>query len=262
MPVRIKNLVDASKNTPNTSSDSASWVFTRRFFIVDRVSGVASASSCNEILRTQTSVIRFLKHATLDIQSQGTTANKIYKPLLTLEYKDQVLAGLTADVTADVTYKTTYHMSLSGFWTGAIIGFVIVNLLVIAMVWFMVDSWSAYHWYDPNIPADVEAYKKKRTKHILISGFEVWSLFVWIYVNILALYWFLVYKWMDDVSAVIPTASAYPSDYIGFYIMLALMFVGWFVWLMMEISRQSDLDLYFIDWEKPRFYLKRQDGIK
>jgi hypothetical protein len=81
-------------------------------------------------------------------------------------------------------------------------------------------------------------------------------------VNILALYWFLVYKWMDDVSAVIPTASAYPSDYVGFYIILALVFVGWFVWLMMEISRQSDLDLYFIDWEKPRFYLKRQDGIK
>jgi len=43
VPVRVRTLIDASGDTPNSNDDESKFILVRRFFIFDTVSGVKGA---------------------------------------------------------------------------------------------------------------------------------------------------------------------------------------------------------------------------
>lgn len=258
VPVQIKNYRASDGSYPNKSSSSSNWKLVRRFFTVDKVSGVESATSCDNILNTTPSSVQYLKEARLEIISRSSNASKIYKPLLVLEYAYHT-SNTSTSTYKTVSFKTTYNQTFSSFWIGTIIGYFVVLVIVILVVVCKLMIWTKFNYHDPTKPEEVEQYKKKRCNKILLATMGMWTLFTWLFMLLICFYWFIEFKSTNTVNAVYPTSSAYMTQEAVFSVMFVIQTIVSVIYLFQEISHQSKIDLLFIDWEKPKFFLKRKN---
>lgn len=65
VPVKINQLKDTSNLLPNTGSDSTNWILTRRFFVVDSISGISITGGF--LGGNMTEVVRYAKKITLKV---------------------------------------------------------------------------------------------------------------------------------------------------------------------------------------------------
>ncbi|KAJ9601533.1 hypothetical protein L9F63_000276 [Diploptera punctata] len=223
----------------NRGSDRSQWQLTRRFFMIDTVSGVKVASVSNKQVEESPSVIRYMKSCVLRVKVRGREEGRIYPPLLILKYGEVNQQDIDDNVELSVSFKVEYEMENSMSHSIEVSMGVLSGL---AVVWTGIETWS---W-------------SRRSGRVGIDLITLAQLMVFACGNLANVFFFVVacasfhmFTFYKGQSVVHVLLSTHQQDVvIRNYIIAA--FSLKIVEIIYMISRQVSIDIFFIDWERPR----------
>jgi len=241
----------------------------------------ASSSMTRYLLAPRTSlngeatVIRYAKNIKLTTTVQDLEPSKILPPLLEILYEEVLVADLfqagvdelgnphSSATNVELTFQVEYTENYEGFWrsTAAFFG---ITMTMVGLVGLL----RLYNWSRRNsqLPGDGQidlAFIARGISYMLSTFSSVFFWFLFCY----AAYFFVFFKMQDNVHLLLPTnREEYGSynDYYPFVITLQVCFFGQVARMLEIVVRQSNVDVFFLDWEKPRGRIpsKRGDGTK
>ncbi|KAK6624732.1 hypothetical protein RUM44_011592 [Polyplax serrata] len=237
IPILIRNLkTEGSKG--NQENDRMQWQLVRRFFLVDKLSGVQSdeTQSWNRIPR----VTRYAKSITLNVKLVGQEEEgKIFVPYLDVNYgeitREEIERGDLVSLSFSVVYEMDNSLSHAlevsmGVFSG------------LAVVWSGIQTWS----------------HTKRSGRVAIDFVTIGQLLIFTCGNLANVFFFIVFcaclnffiffKGQSVIHVLLPREDQ--ETVIKLYIIFA------FLLKIVEIARliynQITIDIFFIDWERPR----------
>lgn len=189
VPVLVRNLVDTSGSKPNEDSDESKWKLVRRFFIYDNVSGKEGIDAY--VNGDTTSVLQYMQSATLRVRLINDQDQKIYVPVLILDYKAQMTNNINnSDSTDSITFKSQYTMNTAKFWRIALGVFIGMNIFVL-----IITALRLYIWTKNNPSAHT---RHSYTSKLLFQGFwylaGTWAFIIFWFLIGTTAYWFIFYK--------------------------------------------------------------------
>ena len=114
VPILIKNLVASDGSQPNNGANENAWILTRRFFIYDNVSGKEGTNAY--IDGKTTSYLQYMREATLRVTLINDQDQKIYDPILILNYQTRMTTYIEGVSSTDtVSFTSEYTMNTSRF---------------------------------------------------------------------------------------------------------------------------------------------------
>ena len=271
IPVRNRNYRQKGSLYPNqngNTNDEEDDKFTRRFFLYDQISSKTTANG-------EAAVIRYAKSIVLTTTVQQIQVDKIYPPVLDIQYEERMVSDLFAQGTDEqgvplesatttyLSFTVEYTENYSSFWNTVTALFAISISCVV-----LVSGLRMYNWTRRNsrIPGDAPI-----DFPFLIRGFSFLfstyaQIFYW-FLFAYSFYFFLFFKMQDNINLMLPVSrESYGSDndYFGFYMTLQVCFIGQICRMCEIVIQQSNVDIFFLDWEKPRGKVasKRGDGTK
>lgn len=247
VPVLIKDFVDTSGSKPNKNSDESNWKLVRRFFIYDNVSGKEGTNAY--INGDQSSVLQYMQKASLRLTLINDQDQKIYVPVLILDYKARMTTYIeNTDSTDTITFKSIYTMNTSKFWKITLGVFIGMNILVL-----IITATRTYIWAKNNPSAHI---RHSYTSKLVIQGFWLlagtWSFIIFWFLIGTAAYWFIFYKLQYHVYVLIPPIDTFDYNYVPFIAVFSLVFILQLVWVGYIIKSQTSCDLILIDREQPQ----------
>lgn len=270
VPVRNLNLVEdeAFPNENTAVEDEADDMLTRRFFFYDQISSKVSATD-------EPSVIRYAKSIRLTTTVQEIVTNKIYPPVLEILYEERLVSdfyrnGVDEDgnppeetTYVELVFTVEYTENFDGFWqsTSAFFG---ITMTIVGLFGLL----RLYNWSRRNsrLPGDAPVNFGFILRGIsyMLSTFS--TVFFW-FLFAFSAYFFIFFKMQDRVHLLLPVdREEYGSedDYYPFILVLQLCFFGQLARMIEIVIVQSNVDIFFLDWEKPRGRIqsKRGDGTK
>ena len=183
--------------------------------------------------------------------------SRIKRPYVVLEYDSVSTQAVlsTARQTVDISYKTVnFGQPSTTVW----LVFLIIFLVVAAIVSFM----RAYSWfilYPSNVPRDAVASRSSKLfwSAVWVTT-ETFGLCLTAFLVVLTSYVFVFYKWpKEEVFLLLPSESDYPGVYRAFYVVFGVTCGLVLLSNLLAILRQTQGDIFFIDWEQSRFPSKR-----
>lgn len=150
IPVMIHNIpnpkseIEGNKENSNTSPEN--WILTRRFFIVDNISGLQTLNSFKNGGDIPIA-IRFPKLIKMVILLQNTAESKIMLPYFEILYKSKLTSLLENFPTSTVKFISEYKMDISNFKDIMLGIFLALNFIVLCM-----GVTKMYAWYKLNPP--------------------------------------------------------------------------------------------------------------
>ncbi|CAF1576458.1 unnamed protein product, partial [Adineta ricciae] len=249
-PVVIRNYQSDSSTAPNmngilklnsaktlinviVADDESTWVYHRRFFLIDRISGITQNKELRNIHYAKS--IRLLNTLTSD-------TNYIQPPVIVVEYGELSISdlGKNAVVQARITFETEYRMNLDAhirsIWIaiGVLCGLSLILAVIETMIWYsragkqVIDLGTIGKFFLYVINAVGTIF------FIVMAGVSLW--------------WLIFYKRQDALYLVIPTSIQQAS----FTVLVVVAFVLKSLDILQLIIRQASVDIFFIDWEKPK----------
>ncbi|KAI9328026.1 transmembrane protein 67-domain-containing protein [Zopfochytrium polystomum] len=235
VPIRVHNLAENS----DMGLDYTGNVFTRRFFLIDNISGVSNGTL---------QVIRFPTYIGLTIRKVDTAAGAIYSPILSILYAERSIQGTIAATDNSqyampkYTFQVTYNMSLVDFWRTMQILFALTTSLALVFGLYLARNWSRR-----SVASAAEAIDLYFLGQALIfmTGC-LGSTFFWLLFSICC-YWLIFYKAQTTLFLVLPIND---MDLYNFNAVLITAIVTQTFFVVVKLWQQSQVDLFFFDWEK------------
>ncbi|CAF1347685.1 unnamed protein product [Rotaria magnacalcarata] len=230
-PVVLRNYITDTAATPNQNNDESQWVYHRRFFLVDRISGVINN---NELTN-----IHYAKSITI-LNTLSNGGAYFQPPVIVIQYEALSLTDIGKGTIVEVTFETQYRMNLDGhiqaIWIaiGVLSGLGIIFALIQTIVWYSRAGKQT---------VDLEIIGKFVLFLINILG----SIFFIVMAGV-SLWWLIFFKREGSVFLVLPSTSQQAS----FTALIIIAFILKTFDIMQLIIRQAGIDIFFIDWEKPR----------
>lgn len=270
VPVRNRNLRSRDR-FPNENSrleQQADDLLTRRFFLYDHVSSKVSVSD-------EPAVVRFAKTIRLTTTVQSLFPNKIHPPVLEILYEDRLVSdffalgvdeqGNPADAATneDVSFAVEYTEDYEDFWKSTSAFFAMAMTLMGLVSLLRLYNWSRRNSrLQGDAPVDF-VFLARGVSYVLSTFAQVFFWFLFVY----GAYFFVFFKMQDNVHLLLPVRRedyASDDDYYAFYVTLQVCFFGQLARMMEIVLVQSNVDIFFLDWEKPRGRVtsKRGDGTK
>ena len=251
VPVLVRDYVDKDGDTPNEGDSEGDWQLTRRFFIYDNVSGVISNYNQPE---TESTVLQYAKDATLKVKVQTDEDERIFVPLLLLDYKSRLTKYITEDDDEDrIRFESLYTMDTDKVWLVALALLSFTMILSILVSMQMAYSWSKNNpaSYNPEASQMVFAGKFVMILLSMVSLIHFWYLFLF------SAYWFVFYKMQYHVFILMPDANKFRANYEPFYILFGIVLGLHVIRVIDIIWQQVSVDYIFIDWETPNRVLRQ-----
>lgn len=258
IPVRVTNAVrDGGRPNGFVSSGtlcSSNDLHSRRFFLVDKVSGLTADS----FITTPYSpaVMRYASYITLDVRIREDDPTRIYTPVLTVEYSEAKWLDLDGkqaqdDLRFDARYSmdtSEYKVYYRDFWNAGI------------AFWCVHALWSLKVWRDRNSRADrqIEVVNFEFLMTFSAICMRSWTVIWFPWVLLLSFYWFLFFKLQSVVSVLLPPSDS--SFYDDFIFSVNLLFVFQLIQVLYTMYRQADADVFFVDWEPMAKRSRSQGG--
>ena len=216
--------------------NSDGFKIVRRFFISDNF-----ASNNN--------VLMFIESVTFKVTIYSE--NKIYPPLIQIKYG---MNKLSDSKTVDISFSGSYMTDLSSFETSIIILFVITLILIVAIWIYKVYKYQRMqliNTMNPNGPQNIQqSLDIVWFIRIIFIGFGVSShLFFWL-LFFVSSYCYLSVKGQSNIKFLLPQDDN--SMITAFKALLIYCFLGKLFHVLMLIWDQCNVDVFFIDWEKPK----------
>ena len=268
-PVPVKNLnyvknnlrVNENKNEEEEIDD----IYTRRFFLVDAISGIKTKGAAPEY-------IRYARSIKIRVNTLKETPNKIYPPMVQIEYAERPTIAFVPAGSAKaeggetapalqydtLTFKVEYTADTSKFWEAVTILFVLCMILVFAVWLLRINNWNRRNTRDHS-EGTVDFNFSARALVYFASTFA--TVFFWL-TFVLSCYWYMLFKLQSDVYLLLPPTTAeygIKDDYYPFEVMLYMCFFFQLLRVMEIVMMQCSAEVFFIDWEKPRGQMLDQD---
>lgn len=145
VPILISNIKNSAfPNTLNNNTGVDNFILTRRFFLIDNISGIVGDG--NFIGGTSNpNVIRYPARIKLIITLQNTSDEKIYPPYLEIYYKSKLYSSINTYYLVYTTFNTYYEMDIKKF-VNIMLGFLIAFLVIIVIAtWIKFNVWLNTH---------------------------------------------------------------------------------------------------------------------
>ncbi|KAJ3194492.1 Meckelin [Irineochytrium annulatum] len=224
VPVRILNNLGNTLDTQKAADgDFTGSTFTRRFFLLDNVSGVS-----NGVLK----VIRVVSQV-LDIAYSSREIGIAQTPKTTHQYNYPKI---------DLT--VTYTMSMDSFWRTMQILFSLATILAILFSLYVARNTNKRNMTGPGDSIDM----KFLVHSFVIMCGKTGEMFFW-YMFFVSCYWMLFFKGQSALYLFLPASS---FDIYNFYCVLTTATVTQGFYIVINIYYQCTVDVFFIDWEKSR----------
>ncbi|XP_053323888.1 meckelin [Spea bombifrons] len=245
-PVPVRNLnLQYNDVFVNQGDNINNWLLTRRIFLVDTLSGRENA------LTSLPRIIRLASKITISVSLvPNTFKGKIYLPLMTVEYTDVQVQNPSSQ-TVKVSFSVHYEMQQSDSLVQANIAVGVLGGL--AVLWSLLKT-AAWKRRIGSPFVDLQT-----SIHFLIfyAG-ALANVFLAVTIGT-GFYWLILFKGQQYVSVLLPLPHEEDSfvTYVGCAFGLkALQFLH-------KLLSQLTLDIFFIDWERPKGkMIKSEGGIK
>ncbi|CAF4483081.1 unnamed protein product, partial [Rotaria sp. Silwood2] len=230
-PIVVKNYKTDRDTTPNQDNDESKWVYHRRFFLLDRISGVKTANDLRNI------------HYAKSIKVLNTLTNGgayMQPPVIVIEYNELTSSDIGKETLVEITFETEYRMNLDShirdIWIaiGVLCGLGIVLAFIRTSVWY---SRSGRQIIDLATIGQVLLYIINiigTVFFIVMAGVSLW--------------WLIFFKRQGSAFLVIPTSVQQGS----FTALVVIAFSLKTLDILNLIMRQSSIDIFFMDWEKSK----------
>ncbi|KAG7387290.1 hypothetical protein PHYPSEUDO_014469 [Phytophthora pseudosyringae] len=253
IPVPVKNLNyrDSSGIFVNQDSDIANDFLSHRFFFYDVQTGIP-------VDETSPKVIRYAESITLTVRTQASDPHWIYVPELTIAYIDTQSPRSVA-----MAFRVTYTSDTEAFWSFAKALFTVGCVLAGCRVLLQ-----TFNWYRRSIRNEIVENAMWQVLSTMISycasNFAPVSFSVML---VMCSYFFMVFRLQSSTVLMLPEVN-YDAlargvdEYYPFRVLLPLSFFCQMVSVFQHVYRQAQLQLFFIDWEKPRATIMDIDSVK
>ena len=270
-PVPVHNLNYLKSNVlvnQNSRKDQElDDVYTRRFFLFDAISGVKTKGEPPEF-------IRYAKSIKVRTTTLPSSPNKIYPPMVEIEYAERPTVGFVPAGSAAATgaeaalppalqhaslkFVVEYTADTSKFWEAATVLFV-VSMIFVFGVWLLrINNWNRRNTRDHS-EGTVDFNFSARAAVYFASTFA--TVFFWL-TFVLACYWYALFKLQSDVFLLLPPSTSpygVKDDYYPFEVMLYMCFFFQALRIMEILVVQCSSEIFFMDWERPRGQFLDQD---
>lgn len=256
VPVPVQNLnyrdeKGFAMNANRQPDDSANDFLSHRFFLYDFQSGVAIGES-------KPKVFRYAKTITLTIRTQKSQVKGIYPPLLTISYVDtQSLHNST------VEFHVTYASDTTKFWTTAMSLFIVACGIAACRVILQTYTWQRRSTRNEEIAAAMW----HTLTHLATCSAANFALASFSVLWVMSTYFFVFFKLQSTVYLMLPEVNYHAlarkmDEYYPFRVLLPLSFLLQLASVMYKVYAQTQIQLLFIDWEKPRAKVLDVDSAK
>ena len=232
IPVLNKNYREQGAYV-NAESDSKQWQLTRRFFLTDSISGVKASGQAPSAIRVADSI-------QLEVKLRSGGDGHIYPPLLHIHYEEVSESEVTASSTRSVSFSVMYSADTDSFDTGIRVAIGVVSGLAFLYTILLIHGWRRRNG------KETLDFSTITTFFFLVCG-TLASSYFWILFGSGA-YWLLFFKGQQEVSILLPTSSQ-ESQFVALVIVTTVLKI---LHILHIIWRQVNVDVFFIDWEKPR----------
>ncbi|EDV25938.1 uncharacterized protein TRIADDRAFT_55538 [Trichoplax adhaerens] len=226
------------------STDESAWVPTRRFFIIDNYSSKPTSTDSPR-------VIRYPKSINLRITLQGrASAGKIYPPLLIINYAAVKTSDLTA-TTIQTSFTVSYVTQNPEYQNNVNIACIVTGCLTIIYCIIKIIGWrrrcGRFSAINVDDVPDESINSQTMVKFFaLFLGYMANCLFIILFGT--SVYYLMFFKGQEAAYLVLPSSTE--RGY--FSILFAIAFAFKALDLLHIIWTQTSIDIFFIDWEKPR----------
>uniref|UniRef100_A0A8C8AQV0 Transmembrane protein 67 n=1 Tax=Otus sunia TaxID=257818 RepID=A0A8C8AQV0_9STRI len=218
----------------NQGSNMNNWLLTRRFFLVDALSG--KENDLGKLPR----VIRIASKITISIRLVShTQRGTIYPPLITIAYTD-VLVQNPETQSVMVSFSVSYEMNQSEAQIQTDITLGVLGGL--AVLWSLLKT-AGWKRRTGNSIIDLQTV----LKFLLFYAGDLANVFFIITVGT-GIYWLVFFKAQQFVSVLLPL----PSQEEGFVTYIACAFSLKALQFLQLLVSQLTIDIFFIDWERPK----------
>jgi hypothetical protein len=225
--------------------ESVDDVLTRRFFLVDALSGRAEGADEGEL----PVAVRYANTLQLRLRVSEANPSQMLPPLLIVGYAD-ALTERTASTarTVGASFRATYSMDLVQYWSTVAI--LIIFACIVAFIGWL---YACFAWVRRNqrVVLDGE-FATMAVVHALGVYADV---FFWLMVGLCA-HWFVFFKGQAQSFIMLPEEEATGP----LQLILALALVGKAVQVLVIVWRQSRADVFLIDWETAHGTLLGKEG--
>ncbi|KFP62289.1 Meckelin, partial [Cariama cristata] len=218
----------------NQGSNRNNWLLTRRFFLVDALSGIEN--DLGKLPR----VIRIASKITISIRLVShTQRGTIYPPLITIAYTD-VLVQNPETQSVMVSFSVNYEMNQSEAQIQTDITLGVLGGL--AVLWSLLKT-AGWKRRTGNSIIDLQTV----FKFLLFYAGDLANVFFIITVGT-GIYWLVFFKAQQFVSVLLPL----PSQEEVFVTYIACAFSLKALQFLQLLVSQLTIDIFFIDWERPK----------
>ncbi|PVD20536.1 hypothetical protein C0Q70_18692 [Pomacea canaliculata] len=224
------------------------WVVTRRMFLVDNLMTVEpSQTSTTQVAK----YVRYAKDITIYMALQdGTTDGKIKIPYFTIKYAEVSRQSAEDGAAIQVSFSVQYTMSWSKYYRDFQISCGTLGTLSMLYAGYRTWVWSKRAGRPAiDFPSIVNFF-------FFLCGAMSNCFFVIAFG--VSFYWFIFFKRQDAVYLLHPDGGNI-EDWLG---LAAAAFALRCLSLIHMIVMQCTVDIFFMDWERPRGISRSQDGKK
>ncbi|KAJ3215033.1 Meckelin [Dinochytrium kinnereticum] len=220
IPVRVYNVL-GNKRSDDASIDGVftDSAFTRRFFLIDNVSGVSSNKL--QVLRLASTVLICER-----VRKVETESGKIYIPIMDIEYTQRTIDGpisLTDNseyASPEFEFRVTYSMKLGTFYLTMQVLFSLATVVMILFSLYQARNWNKRNMAGPGDSIDL----KFLGQLFVIAG-------------------------QGALYVLLPNSS---YDIKLYFTILLTALCGQTISVISKIRIQCKTDVFFLDWEKSK----------
>lgn len=256
VPVAIQSDVSERQYDEETLKSGKNIQFYRRFYLIDRATGIAARSDDDKIdnpdckiveAHGKPNIIRLATTIRFYLDTQTTSIDRFSRPYLYIKYTSS--AKETGPVA--FSYRSVYFMNMPVFYN-AFLGILIASLVIAAIViWARIWIWTVLNPLEASMDGKDSAIPDRGNRMVKASLYiiiETFGLSLFFFLSILSFYVYAFYKWQKGVFMLLPSEDEYPEKYVGFYVIFSLCVFLVLLSNIIAIFRQSFSDILFIDW--------------
>lgn len=250
IPILVTNLAQNGIHI-NRDEDSTQWRLVRRFYLVEALTGIEMNKEADKELDSQSGekitrkvnfkFIRYAKSITMNIKmSKSDGKGSIYPPWLTITYglvsKEDYIANIIVPIQFKITYTMDYEKANRDYsiCLGVFCGVAILTALFRSWTWAKRQGKQAID------PLTIVEY-------LVLSCGYIADAFLLATVGF-AIHWFLVYKLQSVVHGLLP--ETYHEANLSVYLIFAFILKA--IRLIHDMIILSHVDIFLIDWERPK----------
>ncbi|KAJ9523189.1 hypothetical protein QJQ45_024081 [Haematococcus lacustris] len=225
----------------------------RRFYVLDGSLGTGQPSS-TATAATQPSSLEVLQYASamrLVISLRSEPRSTIFPPQLSITYTSRVV-DIEPTAQQPCSFSVAYVNS-DGLGTRFWYAWQTMLIVFEAVIGFPLFMWRVYAFLRRR---KGEQSDQELIPFALITLIDVGSLALCVVLGIVSLYYLILYKLQESVLFLM----LQDSELYNFRVTVIIAIIGQSLALLYRLHRQINVDIFFLDWEKPRSVLSRDGG--